>query len=189
MRIPRFSLRSCLFAVGLVAVDLAVLRGWVLAARRGGVTHADLLGLSILPMLNVLLVMAAVRRRDVSRRSPFARGFVVFGLAGLLIHAACHVFWKSTIAPFYNAPFLPWLEFCQAHLPYSFAPLRDGKSYFRYYPALGIVYGSPQFIAAFLGGILSALVARGRRIAGPTPNLAPRWSRPGGGTGAEEIVA
>jgi len=159
MTTPRIRLVGLMAMVGLWAVDLAVMR-YVLDDR-GRMLLA--LTLSVLPMTNVLAVLAyrTATRRDLQ---PFAVGFAAFGAAAMLAHVALDRTYPEQMIRAYDIPNAPFVSFCMAHVPWSFSPDVNGHpKYFRYAPVLAIPYSLPQFIVATLGGLIVGYLTGPRR--------------------------
>jgi hypothetical protein len=168
-----FSLATGMFAITLLAADLAAYRELPWPALDFAPLH---LRLSLLPMLNVLAVLGYRLLRVPRARHPFAVGLFAFGLLAMLAHAACVSLDPERLKPTYIVPIGPACRFCRAYrVPHYVLRTAEGYSYFRYYPALVLVnYLVPQLIAAGLGGIGCVLaIQRVRRRVPHTDGTSP----------------
>lgn len=167
-----FSVAAGMFAILLLAADLAAFRGLPWPALDFRPLH---LRLSLLPMLNVLAIMGYRVLRDPGARHPFANGLLAVGPLVMLAHVACVRLWPEQLKATYVIPIGWACDLCWAYrVPYFVEVTPDGSSYFRYYPALVLVnYLVPQILAAGLGGLGGVLLAEwtrrraGRSGAGP----------------------
>jgi hypothetical protein len=158
MRRRSISLATGMFAILPLAANLTAFRS---LAWPGLAPTSLNLGLSLLPMLNALAILGYRLMRNPRARHPFAMGFFVFGIQAMLAHVACDRLYPVQMEEAYFGPVQPFFEFCQTYrVPYYAGTAPDGSAYFRYYPALAMVYCVPQFLVAGLGGLNCLLVAR-----------------------------
>jgi hypothetical protein len=158
MKRRAISLATAMFAVLLVAANLTAFRS---LAWPGLAPTSLNLALSLLPMLNALAILGYRLMRNPQARHPFAMGFFVFGIQAMLAHVACDRLFPEQLEQAYFMPVNQFLEFCRNyHVPYHVGATREGTAYFRYYPALAMVYCLPQFLVAGLGGLNCLLVAQ-----------------------------
>ncbi len=182
MKHSGISLATGMFAIVLLAANLAAFRHLVWPVLDFTSLH---LALSLLPMLNVLTILGYRLMGNPAARHPFAVGFLVFGLAAMLAHAACVRLYPEQIKWTYMIPIGPSFQLCQAYrVPYYLGVSPEGYSYFRYYPGLVLInFCMPQFVAASLGGLNWLLVARLVRKratetrAESSPARREKWSR------------
>lgn len=144
----------------LVAVDLYALNLVLDPGPLG--PQPRYLVLSALPMAN-LGAMAGYRLAMGGRLRPFAAGFLAVGLVTLVVQVGLQASYPP-IRWAYDRAARSFFDYCQCYaIPGSIAIRGDGTQFFRYAPALGLIYSSPQFVAGLLGG---ALVACGSWLGG-----------------------
>ena len=144
---PRFRIAWLMAAIAIVAIDLAAIRG-LLGVRD---TYANLVGLGVLPMAN-LLALGAILGATRPKSPPFFVGFEVFGVVAML---ACHMWaWLSPDS-------LTW--FLLEHILSVEGSLRASwgelETYYTRYAIASVLLTLPQVIFALVGGCLASRVA------------------------------
>ena len=150
MKSLRFSIATVMIAILLMGVDFAAVRHLAWPALEFRPLH---LSLSLLPMLNVLIVLGYRFARNPQAREPVTQGFIVFGFAAMLAHFACVTLNQELVKATYIAPIGPLFELCKTyHVPFYVGHSSEGYSYFRYYPALILInFFFPQLLLASFG--------------------------------------
>ena len=158
MKHLRFSLASVMTAIMLIGVDLAAIRYLAWPALDFRPLH---LSLSLLPMLNVLIILGYRFARNPQARQPLALGFIVFGLVAMLAHFSCVALNQELVKTTYIAPVGPIFQLCKAYrVPFYVGHSPEGYSYFRYYPPLILInFIVPQLVVAGMGGYVWHIVS------------------------------
>lgn len=148
---PRFRIAWLMAAIALVAFDLGAIRG-LLGVRD---TFANLVGVGVLPMANLLAlgaILGATRRKF----PPFLAGFEVFGAVAML---ACLMgAWLSpdSLARCINELTIPVADTLRE-------TWGEPATYYACYAMAIILLTLPQVIFALLVGGLASLDARRQR--------------------------
>jgi hypothetical protein len=165
MKLPRFSLRTLVFAVVIFAADCAVLR--IIGYLSGADTQMVLALFGVLPMANAIAIgLYRLAMRADSRR-PFLIGFVFAGAVG----AGAWVRFCLTMDDPSILNLLELLEKVAAHSPISPGSLSRSSSsgesvgfFVSFVSALVVLSASPQFAFGLFGGWLSGRIVLKRRV-------------------------
>ena len=143
MKVPRFRIASIMVVIGIVALNLVVIRA-LLGFR---FLLGELLMLSALPMANVLAVGLLIGKRRRGNR-PFLLGFVPFGAMALAIYVAVATSVPREIVVSSLAPVSDYLvRTIGAHRPLLFIRALTFASL--------LILVLPQVVFALIGGFLS----------------------------------
>ena len=159
---PRFRIAWLMAAVAFVALDFAAIRA--LFGLRDG--FSELVGLGVLPMANLLAIVAVVVAKGRGSR-PFLVGFVASGAAATL---SCFAWsWLSPDSLTRGLVVL-LIPIAQSLRTNAFGPTN--------FLIAGVLLSTPQLALALLGGGLSSVVGRRKRASaiGPEPNVGFRTS-------------
>jgi hypothetical protein len=156
MRPARFSILTLVFAVALIAIDIALVQELFIRSRliMVSVRHGLL-------MVNVLAIAAyRIWAGRVTYR-PFLSGFVAVGLATALVCQACCCILAPDAMYEYQARLaFPVALAINGFLP-RFSSAQNGHLYFKIFfyaatiPAIAVVVGLPQLLVALVGGLIS----------------------------------
>lgn len=161
MRSRHVSIRTLTLVVALIAINCGYLRFTVLT---GGGPHV-FAWVGTLAIFNLLCVSAYRLFVDRSARRPFVIGFVVVGLAGLLLFQPILEMWHDPIRLFArqigsDVPFIRDLMI-QSQRGRALSSHQHVIAVVFAIGLLNVMISLPLFLVACLGGMLSSLVDRG----------------------------
>jgi hypothetical protein len=171
----RISVGWMMCLVGVVALDMGLMKSLLAIAERTGEVAAEVIACGVPLPVGILVVGALIITRDLIRRGecgPFLAGFVVCGLGVLFLFEACAVVFASWFHAFFGGAIRPILR-----------PLETNEDALRAvaYALLTLLFSLRQLLVALVGGALN------QKVGGFTVVTMRRLGRPGVANGRASV--